>query len=261
MAQVQEVVELVRGVLGADTVAIYLYGSAVLGGLQRSSDLDIFVVSRRPSTAADKRALIDGLMPMSGSHATAGPARSIELTIVVEADVRPWRFPPPLDFLYGDWLRSEFARGEIPTGPRPNPDLAILITILLLITRPGRLHEARRVRRWTWQGFTFVFVVIIAVAAPALALWFGTTLHKEVQLHSSWPWIETSTPIELIGRILQLTLIAVASFTGTLVRATNWDMSTMETSGDPLAAISGTSGIDTIYIKRNVSQSRKAGTR
>jgi predicted nucleotidyltransferase len=136
MAQAQEVVELVRGVLAADTVAIYLYGSAVLGGLHASSDLDIFVVSRRPTTAADKRALIDGLLPISGRHATAGPARSIELTIVVEADVRPWRFPPLLDFLYGDWLRSEFARGEIPAGPRPNPDLAILIAILLLGARP-----------------------------------------------------------------------------------------------------------------------------
>jgi predicted nucleotidyltransferase len=136
MAQVQAVVELVRGVLGEDTVAIYLYGSAVLGGLRISSDLDIFVVSRRPTTAVDKRALVDGLLPISGRHAAAGPARSIELTIVVEADVRPWRFPPLLDFLYGDWLRSEFERGEIPTGPRPNPDLAILITILLLGGRP-----------------------------------------------------------------------------------------------------------------------------
>ena len=136
MAQVQAVVELVLGVLGADTVAIYLYGSAVLGGLRISSDLDIFVVSRRPTTAADKRALIDGLLPISGRHATAGPARPIELTIVVEADVRPWRFPPLLDFLYGDWLRSEFERGEIPTGPRPNPDLAILIAVLLLGGQP-----------------------------------------------------------------------------------------------------------------------------
>jgi predicted nucleotidyltransferase len=136
MAQVQAVVELVRRVLGPDTVAIYLYGSAVLGGLRTSSDLDIFVVSGRPTTATDKRALIDGLTPISGRHATAGPARPIELTIVVEADVRPWRFPPLLDFLYGDWLRPEFARGEIPTGPRPNPDLAILIATLMLGGQP-----------------------------------------------------------------------------------------------------------------------------
>jgi aminoglycoside adenylyltransferase-like protein len=89
-------------------------------------------VSRRPTTPADKRALIDRLLAISGRHATSGPARPIELTIVAQMEIRPWRFPPRLDFLYGDWLRSEFERGELPPGPRPNPDLAILITIVLL---------------------------------------------------------------------------------------------------------------------------------
>jgi streptomycin 3"-adenylyltransferase len=54
------------------------------------------------------------------------------LTVAVQSDVRPWRYPPRLDFIYGDWLRPEFERGEVPDGPRPNPDLAILITIVLL---------------------------------------------------------------------------------------------------------------------------------
>jgi predicted nucleotidyltransferase len=136
IGQVDAAIDLVRGVLGEDAVAAYLYGSAVLGGLKPSSDLDLFVVSRRPTTRADKRALIDGLLPISGSHAVSGPARSIELTMVVQSEVRPWRYPPQLEFLYGDWLRSEFERGEVPAGPRPNPDLAVLITILLIGSRP-----------------------------------------------------------------------------------------------------------------------------
>lgn len=133
--QIDEVIALVRGVVGDEAVAAYLYGSAVFGGLKPSSDLDVFVVSRRPMTPAEKRALIEGLLPISGRHATSGPARSIELTSVVQSDIRPWRYPPRLDFLYGDWLRSEFERGDVP-APRPNPDLAILITILLLGSRP-----------------------------------------------------------------------------------------------------------------------------
>src|SRR5579872_2091999 len=44
-----------------------------------------------------------------------------------------------------------------------------------------------------------------------------------------------SGPVMRAGRP---TLIAVASFAGTLVRATTCDISTMEASGDPLAAIS-----------------------
>jgi predicted nucleotidyltransferase len=131
-AQIDAVIELVRTVLGDAAVGAYLYGSAVMGGLKPSSDLDVFVVTRRPTSRDDKRALIDRLMPISGAHATAGPARSIELTIVVQSEVRPWRYPPRLDFIYGDWLRSEFERGEIPPGSRPNPDLAVLITIILV---------------------------------------------------------------------------------------------------------------------------------
>jgi len=134
-AQLDHVVHLIRGVLGDEVVGVWLYGSAVLGGLRPGSDLDVFVVTRRPTRPRERRALIDGLLPISGSRAIAGPARSIELTIVAQSDVRPWRFPPTLDFLYGDWLRTEFERGDIP-APRPNPDLAVLFSMVLRGGRP-----------------------------------------------------------------------------------------------------------------------------
>ena len=133
--QIQEVVGLVRGILGDDAIGGYLYGSAVHGGLKPSSDLDIFVVIRRPTTRVEQRALIDGLLPISGSHASAGPARSIELTMAVESEVRPWRYPAQLDLQYGDWLRREFERGDLPPWPTPSPDLAVLITIVRLGAR------------------------------------------------------------------------------------------------------------------------------
>jgi streptomycin 3"-adenylyltransferase len=133
--QVQAAAGLVRDVLGDDAVAAYLYGSAVSGGLRPDSDLDVFVVSRRPTTLVQRRALVDRLLSISGRRAAAGPARSLELTIVVEAELRPWRYPPTMDFLYGDWLREAFERGDLPE-PRPNPDLAVLITTLLGAARP-----------------------------------------------------------------------------------------------------------------------------
>ncbi|GAA2611946.1 hypothetical protein GCM10010304_75240 [Streptomyces roseoviolaceus] len=43
-------------------------------------------------------------------------------------DVRPWRYPPTCDFLYGDWLREECERGVTP-GSKPSPDLAPLLTL------------------------------------------------------------------------------------------------------------------------------------
>jgi predicted nucleotidyltransferase len=136
VSQIDAVVGLLRDVLGADVRGAYLYGSAVVGGLKPTSDVDIFAVTSRPTTHGDRRALVDGLLPISGSRATRGPARSIELTTVVQSDVRPWRYPPQMDFLYGDWLRASFEAGDDAPGRRSNPDLATLITMVLQAETP-----------------------------------------------------------------------------------------------------------------------------
>jgi streptomycin 3"-adenylyltransferase len=125
-----EVAQLARLVLGQDLVGAYLHGSAVLGGLRPGSDVDVLVVSRRTATAAQRRALVDGLLEISGSRARRGPSRPVELTVVVQADVRPWRYPPRCDFLYGEWLRDEYERGVVP-APEQSPDLAVLVTMVL----------------------------------------------------------------------------------------------------------------------------------
>jgi len=134
--QLRRVRDLARGELGDDLLGLALYGSAVTSGLRPSSDLDLFAVTARPTGDAAKRRLIDGLLPISGSRATAGPARSIELTMVVQSAVRPWRYPPAMDFQYGDWLRGDFERGDLRPGHDPNPDLAILLTAVLQASRP-----------------------------------------------------------------------------------------------------------------------------
>ncbi len=128
--QIERAIDVVRDVLGGDVVGAYLYGSAVVGGLRPHSDLDLVVVSARPTTATQKRALIDRLMAISGSGGSAAGSRSIELTVVVQPDVRPWHYPPAFDFQYGDWLRDEFQRGELAPWPATNPDVAILVTML-----------------------------------------------------------------------------------------------------------------------------------
>jgi streptomycin 3"-adenylyltransferase len=127
IAQLAQVTELVRRVLGDAALGAWLYGSAVDSRLRPSSDLDVLVVSTRATSEADRRPLIDGLLPISGARAADGPARSIELTIVVQADIRPWRYPPRLDFQYGDWWRAEFEHGDLAPWTSPNPDLAILL--------------------------------------------------------------------------------------------------------------------------------------
>ncbi|MGD0576183.1 MAG: aminoglycoside adenylyltransferase family protein [Anaerolineales bacterium] len=135
--QIDRVLTLVRGVLDSDAVAAYLFGSAVLGGLQTGSDLDLLVVSKRRTTRAEKQRLVHGLLAASGRRTPHGMWRRIELTIVADRDVKPWRYPPSFDFQYGDWLRSEFESGNVEPWPTTvNPDLAMLITMVMLANTP-----------------------------------------------------------------------------------------------------------------------------
>jgi predicted nucleotidyltransferase len=134
--QLDQIRDLVRDVLGPDVVGAYLFGSAILGGLRPRSDIDVLALSRRPTTRAEKRRLVDRLLAISRRHGP-GPPWPIELTIVAEPQVRPWRYPPSYDFQYGEWWRREFVGGALEPWPKePNPDLVSLITMVLDANRP-----------------------------------------------------------------------------------------------------------------------------
>ncbi len=55
--------------------------------------------------------------------------------MVVQSDVRPWRYPPRVEFQYGEWLRDDYAAGVIPS-PTTSSDLAPLLTMVLQADRP-----------------------------------------------------------------------------------------------------------------------------
>ena len=125
--QLQRVADLVRDVLASKAIGAYLHGSSVLGGRKPASDLDVLVVTRESMDDRERRALLDGLLTISGF--TDG-LRPIELIAVVRSEVRPWRYPPACDFLYGEWLRDELGADRVPR-PEPMPDLAVLLTMVL----------------------------------------------------------------------------------------------------------------------------------
>jgi predicted nucleotidyltransferase len=129
--QLDAVVRLVRHVLGDAAVGTYLYGSAVTSGLRRDSDLDILVMSNRRTTAVERRALIEGLLPISRSPGDETGKRHLEVTVVARPDIQPWHYPPPMELQYGDWWRREFESGEVEPWTSPNPDLAVLLTAAL----------------------------------------------------------------------------------------------------------------------------------
>ncbi len=111
-------------------VAVHLHGSAVSGGLRPDSDVDLLVTTRRSLVRVEREAVMDLVLRRSGRRATDGPSRPLELTCVVLDDVRPWRYPPRCDLLYGEWLRDELGEGTLP-APHPDPDLAVALTTTL----------------------------------------------------------------------------------------------------------------------------------
>ena len=131
--QIAEILVCLQDVLGHALIGAYLHGSAVLGGLQAFSDLDVLAVSARQMTHREKERLVARLLAVSGADLAAVPPRPVELTIVVSSEIRPWRYPPSMDFQYGEWWREEFERGEIDPWPsRTNRDLTLLVTMALL---------------------------------------------------------------------------------------------------------------------------------
>ena len=131
--QIDKCLELLKNILRNDLLGVYIYGSALLGGLQKFSDLDLLAVSNRGTTYEEKEQLEKELLKISGIYAVSKDLKPVELTIVVKSDINPWQYPPKFDFLYGDWLRKDFEKGNIEPWPtKILPNLALVITQLLL---------------------------------------------------------------------------------------------------------------------------------
>ncbi|MFJ8807501.1 aminoglycoside adenylyltransferase family protein [Streptomyces sp. NPDC102490] len=113
-----------------DVLGVYAHGSATLGGLRPYSDLDLLVVLARPTTHGQRAGLTRELLGVSG-----GEGRPVELIAVVRDEVRPWRYPPRREYLYGEWLRGACERGAVPE-PAEDPDLAPLLTMVLRADAP-----------------------------------------------------------------------------------------------------------------------------
>jgi streptomycin 3"-adenylyltransferase len=127
--RINQLLVATREILGENVIGAYMHGSAVLDGLRPRSDLDVLVVVEHPTGHAQKQELLDRLMVISGR----GSERHVELTIVVQSEVRPWHYPPAIDFQYGEWLRQEIeAGGQLRPPKSPDPDLASLLTMVLL---------------------------------------------------------------------------------------------------------------------------------
>lgn len=133
--QINQCLNLLKDIFGQNLLGVYLYGSSILGGLQKYSDIDLFVISDRSTTHEEKAKLAVSLLQVSGIY-MKGSKLPIEMTIVKKSEINPWHYPPIFDFQYGDWLRKKFGSGIIePWSTKEMPDLALLITQVLLASK------------------------------------------------------------------------------------------------------------------------------
>lgn len=123
---VRRTAEMIGTLLGDTVVGIYLYGSAVMDGLQKSSDVDLLVVTNNGLSETIRDQLTKDLLRLSGKSGNLLGMRPLEVTIVNRDDIIPWRYPPRYDFMYGEWLREDIEAGQYPR-PEDDPDFAILL--------------------------------------------------------------------------------------------------------------------------------------
>ncbi len=130
--QLKDSIELLKIILEPDLLGVYLYGSSLVGGLQKYSDIDVFVVTNRATNSEEKAKLIANLLQISGIYMKSSKL-PMEITLVEKRMINPWQYPPHFDFQYGDWLRESFEKGIIePWENHEMPDLAVIVTQVLL---------------------------------------------------------------------------------------------------------------------------------
>ena len=91
---IQGFVERSKSILQNDLVGVYLHGSAVMWCFNpEKSDVDLIVVADRPLSDPVKRAYMEMVVEYNG----LGPAKGIEMSVVLRKVCRPFVYPTPYE--------------------------------------------------------------------------------------------------------------------------------------------------------------------
>lgn len=128
--QARDVAIVAADLFGERLRGVYLYGSAVLGGLHPDSDVDVLIIIDGSLDGTLRAELTKRLLKLSVTvavaHSEQRGLRPLEVTVLDSNQLRPRRFPPRIEYLYGEWLRDEIEAGELPM-PHESTDLVILL--------------------------------------------------------------------------------------------------------------------------------------
>ena len=127
---IDEFVDRTRSILGDDLVGVYLHGSAAMGCFNpQKSDLDYIVVVDRPLADAVKRAFLEMVVDLNAQ----GPAKGIEMSVVLRKVCRPFVYPTPYELHFSaghlDAYRAD-PEGYICRMQGDDRDLAAHFTII-----------------------------------------------------------------------------------------------------------------------------------
>ena len=125
--QVSQACDVINRHLASTLRAIHLYGSAIDGGLKPYSDIDLLVTIGSELVETTRRAFMFDLLEISAPPGKSEIFRALEVTVVVQDEVLPWRYPVRRELQFGDWLRKEILEGNIESAVI-DADLAILLT-------------------------------------------------------------------------------------------------------------------------------------
>ena len=91
---INEFAERSRNILQDNLTGVYLHGSAVMGCFNpRKSDLDFIIVVKKPLSDAVKKAYLE----MTVEYNALGPAKGIEMSIVLRDVCKPFVYPTPYE--------------------------------------------------------------------------------------------------------------------------------------------------------------------
>lgn len=101
-------VEETKEILRDNLVGVYLHGSLVMGCFNpRKSDIDLIIVVEQPLSDSVKRAYLD----MVVGYNACGPAKGIEMSIVLREVCKPFVYPTPFELHFSaghlDWYRKD----------------------------------------------------------------------------------------------------------------------------------------------------------
>ena len=91
---IKSFVERSKAILQDNLVGVYLHGSLVMGCFNpEKSDIDLVIVVDRPLSDPVKRAYMD----MVVEHNASGPAKGIEMSVVLKQVCKPFAYPTPYE--------------------------------------------------------------------------------------------------------------------------------------------------------------------